>query len=196
MWAYPVVFLAAMAVDLIPIFAPPAWTIIVFLLIKFQLNPWLALIFGVSGSTLGRYLFSLYIPKASDRLIKRHKKEELRFVGRKLSGNLWGTWIFVLLYTLLPLSTTALFTAAGLGRINPVYTIPPFFLGKFVSDAVMILTGRYIAANSTDLLHSLLAPKTLVSLALGIVIIGGLLFIDWFALLQHKKLRVKFRIWK
>jgi membrane protein YqaA with SNARE-associated domain len=196
MWVYPVVFLAAMAVDLIPVFAPPAWTVIVFLLIKFDLNPWVALIMGVCGSTLGRYLFSLYIPKVSDKLIKRHKNEELEFVGKKLSGSRWGTWIFVLIYTLLPLSTTALFTAAGLARIKPVYILPPFFVGKFASDAVMILTGRYLAENSGDLLHSLLAPKTLITVLLGVFALGGLLFVDWFALLKERKLKFKFKIWK
>jgi hypothetical protein len=38
MW-YPVVFLVSMGVDLIPIAAPPAWTLMVFFLVKFDLNP-------------------------------------------------------------------------------------------------------------------------------------------------------------
>ena len=50
-----------MAVDLIPIVAPPAWTLMAFLLVKYHLNPWLVLAVGVPGSALGRYLFSLYI---------------------------------------------------------------------------------------------------------------------------------------
>jgi hypothetical protein len=37
---YLLVFLAALAVDTIPVFAPPAWIVLVFLVIKFQLNPW------------------------------------------------------------------------------------------------------------------------------------------------------------
>src|SRR5689334_23326597 len=98
MWIYPVVFLASMGVDLIPVFAPPAWTIMVLLLVKFQLNPWAVLVLGVCGSTLGRYLFSLYIPKVSDRFIKARKNKELEFVGQKLGGTLWKTWVFVLIY--------------------------------------------------------------------------------------------------
>jgi membrane protein YqaA with SNARE-associated domain len=195
MWIYPMVFVAAMAVDLIPVFAPPAWTVIVFLLIKFHLNPWLALIMGVCGSTLGRYLFSLYVPKVSDKLIKRRKSEELEYVGKKLGETLWRSWIFVFVYTMLPLSTTALFTAAGLARINPLQTLPPFFIGKFISDAIMIMTGRYLA-NASGFLDSLLAPKTLISLLLGLFVLAGLLFIDWFALLREKKLRFRFKIWK
>jgi membrane protein YqaA with SNARE-associated domain len=195
MW-YPVVFLVSMGVDLIPIAAPPAWTLMVFFLVKFDLNPWLVLVCGVAGSTLGRYFFSLYIPKVSNRFINKRKNEELEFVGKKLGGSLWKTWVFVLIYTVTPLSTTALFTAAAMGRVNPLHTVPPFFIGKFLSDALMVATGRYLAGNATDLVHGALNWKTIVAAGLGLVVIGGLLFIDWFALFCRKKLTLKFKIWK
>src|SRR6266705_6346642 len=111
---YLVVFLASLGVDLVPIVAPPAWTIMAFLLVKYELNPWLVLAVGVPGSALGRYLFSLYIPKFSDKVLAQRKKAELRYVGDKLDKRLWQTWTFVFLYTLSPLSTTALFTAAAM----------------------------------------------------------------------------------
>ena len=131
------VLFGAFAVDLIPVAAPPAWTIMVFFILKFHLNPWITLVLGVVGSTLGRYIFSLYIPKVSSKILKRSKEKELEFVGKKLAGSLWRTWTFVLVYTLTPLSTTALFTAAGMAKINPTRTLPPFFVGKFISDAIM-----------------------------------------------------------
>ena len=53
-WMYLVVFASALAVDLIPIIGPPAWTVMVLLLIKFNLNPWGVLAVGVPGSALGR----------------------------------------------------------------------------------------------------------------------------------------------
>ena len=124
MWLYLVVFLSALAVDLIPLFGPPAWTIMVFLLMKFDLNPWGVLAAGVPGSALGRFLLSLYIPKISSKFLKRRKNEELEFVGKKLAPNNWRTWLFVFVYTLMPLPTTALFTAAGLAKVKPTLTWP------------------------------------------------------------------------
>jgi hypothetical protein len=47
MWPYLLVFFAALAVDTIPVFAPPAWILLVVLLVKFKLNPWLTVIIGV-----------------------------------------------------------------------------------------------------------------------------------------------------
>ena len=196
MWMYLAVFAAALAVDLIPVFAPPAWTAMVFFLVKFDLNPWGVLVAGVIGSTLGRYLFSLYIPKVSAKIIKRQKNEELEFVGKKLGDTLWKTWLFVFIYTITPLSTTALFTAAAMAKVKPLHLIPPFFCGKFISDAIMILAGQRAAMNLKDLIHGTFSPKGIISLVLGLGIVFAFLFVDWRELLQRKKLKFKFRIWK
>jgi len=196
MGLYLVVFLSALTVDSIPLIAPPAWTVAVFLLVKFHLNPWSVVPLCVSGSTIGRYLTSLYMPRFAGLFIKRHKTDELEFLGKKLSQNLWQSWLFVFIYSVTPLSTTALFTAAGVAKVKPSHTVPPFFCGKFVSDAVMIFTGLYAAANFKDLVHGSYSPKAIVTLVVGGVVIGGFLFLDWRALLQKKKFRFNFRIWK
>jgi membrane protein DedA with SNARE-associated domain len=193
---YLVVFLASLAVDLIPVIGPPAWTAMVFLLVKYDLNPWIVLAVGVPGSTLGRYLLSLYIPKVSERLIKRHKNEELQFVGRKLNQKLWRSWVFVFTYSLLPLSTTALFTAAGIARVQPLQIIPPFFVGKFICDAVMLYAGRYATMNADELVHGAFSAKSLITAGVGLLILGLLLFLDWRVLLQRRKIAFNFRIWR
>ena len=193
---YGVVFLAALAVDAIPLLAPPAWTIAVFLLVKFRLNPFIVLLFCASGSTLGRYLMSLYIPRFAGLFIKRHKRDDLEFMGKKLSQSLWQSWLFVFIYSVTPLSTTALFTAAGVAKVKPLHTVPPFFCGKFLSDAVMIFSGLYAAANYKNLEHGSSSPKEIVALVVGCVVLAGFLFLDWRALLQRKKFTFNFRIWK
>lgn len=193
---YLVVFLASLGVDLIPVVAPPAWTLMAFLLVKYHLNPWGVLAAGVPGSALGRYFFSLYIPKVSDKLVARRKKEELTYVGERLDKTLWRTWTFILLYTLTPLSTTALFTAAGMTKISPWHVVPPFFIGKFISDAAMIAAGRYAAEDVTDLLHGVFSVKTLVIGGVTLVVTAGFLFIDWHSLLVKKKLAFNFKIWR
>ena len=81
-------FLAALVTDLIPVVGPPVWTVMVFMLVKFDLNPWLVLAVGVPGSVLGRYLLSLYVPKLLGKVIKQTKRDELEYVGGKLKGSL------------------------------------------------------------------------------------------------------------
>jgi len=193
---YLLVFVGSLGVDLIPIMAPPAWTVMAFCIVKYKLNPWVVLMIGVPASALGRYLFSLYIPKFSDRVLAKRKKEELKYVGRKLRGKLWQTWVFVLGYTLSPLSTTALFTAAGMTRVPVWHLIPPFFVGKFVSDALMIKAGQFAAGNIKGMLHGVFSAKSILIAAATVVITGAFLFIDWHALLVKRSLRFNFSVFK
>ena len=196
MWPYVAMFFAALATDLIPVVGPPVWTVMVFMLVKFDLNPWLVLAVGVPGSVLGRYGLSLYVPRFFGKVIKQTKTEEMKFVGRKLKGSLWQSWAFVLLYSLMPLSTTALFSAAGLARIKPIQILPPFFVGKFTSDAVMLFTGRHAIQDSVDLISGTFSLKGIVTIVFGLVILAAFLFLDWRVLLEKKKLRLNFSIWK
>jgi membrane protein DedA with SNARE-associated domain len=139
---------------------------------------------------------SLYIPRFAGLFIKRHKTDELAFLGKKLSESLWQSWLFVFIYSVTPLSTTALFAAAGVGKVKPSHTVPPYFCGKFLSNAVMIFTGLYAAANFKGLVHGTYSPKAIAALFLGCAVLAGFLFLDWRALLQRKKFTFNFRIWK
>src|SRR4051812_10856274 len=96
---------------------------------------------------------SCYISKFSVKVLKPRKNDDLDFLGKKLGQKLWRSWLFVFIYTLMPLPTTPLFTAAGVAKVKPISIVPPFFCGKFISDAVMLLTGRYAVTNMGDLVH-------------------------------------------
>jgi len=193
---YLLVFFGSLGVDLIPIMAPPAWTVMAFAIMKYQLNPWVVLAIGVPASALGRYLFSLYIPKFSDKVLARKKKQELNYVGKKLRGRMWQTWVFVLGYTLSPLSTTALFTAAGMSKVPVWHLLPPFLVGKFVSDAMMVKAGEYAAGNLKDMLHGVFSAKSLLIAAITLVLTAAFLFVDWHDLLVEKKLSFNFSVFK
>jgi len=194
MWMYVLVFVAALAVDSIPVFAPPAWTVLVVLLLLFHLNPWLVVIVGVTGSTLGRYILSIYIPKVSSALVTRREDENLRYVGSKVTKAPFAAATFVFLYTLTPLSTTALFTAVGIARVNPWHILPPFFCGRLVTDGVMVYTGKYAAGNASDSLHGQISWKSLLIVIAGLFVISVFLFVDWRCLLEKRRLRLHFKI--
>jgi len=189
-------FLIGVVVDSIPIFAPPAWSVLVILIISFDADPWVVVVFGVLGSTLGRYILSRYIPHVSGRVLNRCGGKNLEYVGQRLNQGYWKTTLFVFLYTLTPLSTTALFTAAGIARAQLLYILPPFAAGKLISDAIMIVTGKLAAGDIREMFHGNFQPQTFVMLVVGIVLVGAVLFIDWQALLEKKKLMFSWRIWK
>lgn len=196
MWAYLAIFAITVFCDSLPVIGLPAWMVMVLFWSRYDLNVWLVLLVGVTGSTLGRFLFSLYAPRVSERFLKRRKTEELAFVGRKLEGSLCRSWLFVFVYALTPLSTTALFLAVGLGRVHVRQIVPPFFAGKFVIDAVMIHVGRYAVQSVGDLLHGTVSWKGLGTTTAGLALVALLLFIDWRCLLEQRKLRFGFQILK
>src|SRR5687768_9599052 len=193
---YLALFLSAVAIDSVPLITPPGWTAMVFLMLKYDLNPWIVIPVGVAGSTIGRQLFSLYVTKLSDRFIKRRKREELEFVGSKLGQKLWPAWLFVFLYALTPMSTTALFTAAGMAKIGPLRTLPPFFCGKLINNGVVVFAAKYGAASLQDVMQGTFSLKSILFIAFGLVAIGGVLFVDWRAWLERKQFKLNFKIWK
>lgn len=196
MWPYFLVFLATLAVDTIPIFAPPAWMVLVVLVVTFKLNPWLVIVIGVTGSTLGRYILTRYIPRISSSLVNRREDENLRYIGSKFGKAKWSSALFVFLYTLTPLSTTALFTGVAAARVTPWHILPPFFVGRLITDGVMVFSGKYATANISELFRGQASWKTLIILIAGLVVIGAFLFVDWRSLLEKRKLRFRFKILK
>ncbi|MDR3679846.1 MAG: hypothetical protein P4L41_07760 [Flavipsychrobacter sp.] len=182
--------------DLLPFFGLPAWTVMVFFQMRYSLNVWWVITVGVLGSTCGRYILSKYIPYLSQKLINIQKNEDIRFIGEKLGDKGWRVQLFVLLYTLMPLPSTPLFTAAGMARVKTIRILPAFLVGKFTSDMAMVLTGEYAANNVENLAMGFLSWKSISGSILGIIILFTFLFIDWRRLLQQKKFSLNFHIWK
>ena len=69
-WKYVLVFFGAFLFDVVPFPFPPAFTIMVFLQIVFDLNIWMVIIVGVAGSIFGRYVLTLYIPIIASKIFK------------------------------------------------------------------------------------------------------------------------------
>src|SRR5580698_2542770 len=195
MW-YLVIFFSTLILDFIPVFAPPAWVIMVFLLVRFHLNPWIIVPVGASGSTLGKYLMMLCVPRFSKIFIKRTKHEELQYVGKKLTRTLWHSWLFVFLFAVSPLPDVVLFTAASIAKVKPFRILPPFFFGKLVTLTVLLFVGRYTIASFANHAPGTFPWKGIVTIILGIALFVSLLFIDGRALLQKKEFNFNFKIWK
>jgi membrane protein YqaA with SNARE-associated domain len=195
-WPYLLVFLGAFLFDVVPFPFPPAFTIMVFLQIYFGLNIWAVIFIGVAGSILGRYVLTLYIPYIAGNLFKPDKNEDVHYLGKVLNHKGWKSQLVIVAYSLLPLPTTPLFVAAGMAKMRPLYIIPAFFVGKFVSDALLVNLGKYGAENTHKLLHEAMSWQSFFSIAIGLFLVSCLLFIDWRSLIQRREFKLNFRIWK
>ena len=195
-WQYALVFLGALLFDLAPFPFPPAFTIMMFLQIIFELNVWLVIVIGVAGSVLGRYTLLLYAPFIANRYLNLSKNKDIQFLGEKMEENKWKGQMIVLAYSLLPLPTTPLFLGAGISKIKARYIIPAFLIGKFTSDTIALHLGKYAAENTGSIIENLFSWKSIASLVLGLLMLFALFFVDWRTLIQQKKLVVNFKILK
>jgi membrane protein DedA with SNARE-associated domain len=195
-WKYVFVFLGAFLFDVVPFPFPPAFTVMVFMQIMFDLNIWLVITVGVAGSILGRYILTLYIPVIAGKIFKPSKNEDVQYLGKILKNKGWKSQLVIIAYSLLPLPTTPLFVAAGMANLRPIYIIPAFFVGKFTSDTVLVYMGKYGTENIDQVLRGAISWQSITSLFIGLFLICSLLFIDWRTLVQTKQFRFNFRIWK
>jgi membrane protein YqaA with SNARE-associated domain len=195
-WEYLLVFAGAFLFDVVPFPFPPAFTIMVFFQIMFGLNIWPVIVIGVAGSIFGRYVLTLYIPLLAGKIFKPSKNEDVQFLGEKMKEKGWKGQLAIVAYSLLPLPTTPLFLASGMARINAVYIIPAFFIGKFTSDAITVHLGDYAAAYAGNIMSGNLSWSSMISLLLGLILVCVVLFIDWRSLIQKKKFLLNFMIWK
>jgi membrane protein DedA with SNARE-associated domain len=196
MWHYVLVFLGAMFVDIVPIPLPPAFTVMIFLQIKFNLDVWIVIAVGVIGSIVGRYILTMYIPYVSDKIFKKSKNDDVQLLGTKMKAKKLKAQTFIMIYSLMPLPTTPLFLAGGMAKMKPMYMIPPFIVGKVISDTIAVLSGKFAAENTTMLVHGIISFKSITGLVIGLLLVFAILFIDWRTMFMEKRLKLKFNIWK
>jgi uncharacterized membrane protein YdjX (TVP38/TMEM64 family) len=195
-WQYLIIFMGAMLMDITPLPLPPAFTVMIIFQLVFGLPVWPVIVAGVAGSIIGRAVLSMYIPSISHRIFNEKENDDIRFLGNKLKNNGWRSQAFILFYTLMPLPSTPLFIAGGMARMRVKQIIPAFCLGKVTSDTIAVMAGKFASTNTTEILSGLVSVKSLIGLAIGLFFIAALLFVDWRSLLQEKKLRVQFNIWR
>lgn len=193
-WHYLLVFLGAVLFDIVPFPFAPAFTIMVFLQILFNLNVWAVIVIGVAGSVLGRYILLLYAPLLANKYLKASRNEDIKFLGDKMNENKWKGVLVVLAYSLLPLPTTPLFLGGGISKIKPIYIIIPFLIGKFTSDTIALHLGKFAAENQQSIIDNIFSWQSIASFVLGFVMLFCLFFINWRALIQTKKLVFDFKI--
>lgn len=195
-WHYLLVFLGALLFDIVPFPFLPAFTIMMFLQLIYDLDVWWVIIIGVLGSVIGRYILLLYAPLIGNKYLKSSKNKDIQFLGDKMNENKWKGQLFILAYSLLPLPTTPLFLGAGISKLKPRYIIPAFIIGKFTSDTVALILGKYASENIESIIDKTFSWQSIASLILSVVLLFCLFFIDWRTLIQKKKLVFNFKIWK
>jgi hypothetical protein len=172
-----VIFLA----NLVPAFAPPTWSILVFFVLSKHPQPVALIAIGVVAAVSGRALLALAFRRFRHWLPKGYLAN-MEAAGLAITKTRGRSIAVLLLFLVSPLSSAQLFEAAGIMeklKLRPL--LIAFATGRCVSYSIYV-TGAYaIQATSLGALFEkyLTSPQAIaleVILVIGLVALGN---IDW-----------------
>jgi hypothetical protein len=181
MTAYLIAMLVVFVANAVPAFAPPTWTLLVFLEFNYELQPAALVLIGVVAATAGRALMATYM-RRSTRWMPRTYVTNMQSAAQYLTktrGRVFATFV---LFFISPLSSAQLFAAAGIMksvRLQPL--LLAFAAGRTLSYSSYV-TGAHLVKQSSVgdvVLETLKSPW---ALAVQLLMVAGVIALgmhDW-----------------
>ena len=178
---YLVVILVVFGVNLLPAFAPPTWSVLVYFALSQNLNEIALIALGVISATTARLLLAWIFRKNRARFPKSyvHNLENAATHVKRSKGHVAAIW---LLFFISPFSSAQLFEAAGL--IKEVALKPlglAFASGRVVTYSIYVYGTSAIAATSVGQIikDNMTSPLAIIVQILFIAGLIGLGTIKW-----------------
>ena len=135
MTEYVVLFLIVFGINLVPAFAPPTWSILVWYRLSTDVSAVPLVIIGATAAASGRYLLALAFRYFGHRLSARTRRN-LEAARDALERRKRNTIVALGLFAMSPIPSNALFEAAGLAGMRLAGFTAAFFAGRLVSYSV------------------------------------------------------------
>ena len=181
------VFAAVFAVNLLPAFGPPTWSVLVALRLGLGVAAVPLVCAGAVGAATGRWLLAHGAWKLRHRLSddRRASLEALRAaVEDRPAGAIAGLSLFALS----PVPSAQLFVAAGITGMRIAPLVLAFFSGRLVSYSLYV--GAADAARTSfgdSLVDSLRSPAGILLQLAMLAMLVALLKVDWRRLLGPRR---------
>jgi len=181
-------FAVVFAVNLMPAFGPPTWSIIVLYGLNTELPVPAIIVTGAAAAASGRFLlatgFSFLGSHVSDKT-----RRNLAAAREAFERNRKGGIAALALFALSPLPSAQLFEAAGLAGVRLVGFTLAFFAGRIVSYTIYAVTAQGVRNSSFGeaFAEGLTSP---VGIGLQLAMIAGLIAlarVDWEKVLRRSK---------
>ena len=161
--SYALVF----ALNLVPAFMPPTWSVLAFIAIAGGLPPYPLAIGGALAASSGRLALALASRRFGRPFLTPRQRSEVAWLGAWIDtrGRVAAP-LAMLIYSFGPIPSNQLFIAAGLCRAR----LAPFFLaflaGRLVSYPLWIAGAGVAVAELTDVLTGHLRSTSVILLEL------------------------------
>lgn len=167
--------------NLLPAFAPPTWTALVFFNFRYELNPILLILIGIISAVAGRAgLFELF--RNFRKVLPTGYLANMAKLGHYLEESKSRFFGLLALFFVSPLSSAQLFEAAALMnrmRLKPL--LLAFATGRLFSYSFYVFGSSQLKSTSIgqiiqEQITSPIAIVVQVLMILGVIVLGN---IDW-----------------
>jgi hypothetical protein len=168
---YLLAALVIFGMNALPAFAPPTWSILVFFVLKYELNPVGLIFLGILAASSGRWILALYFRKLRDRLPSGWVNNMENAGTHLRKSRKHATGLF-LLFFLSPLSSAQLFEAAGVMKNQPLKPLVAAFAAGRIITYTTYVTGAQVLSTSSlgDLIRQNMTSPTAIALQIAMVI--------------------------
>ena len=144
--AWAIVF----AINAVTLPLPPAWTVLASIRAYTQVALLPLTIGGSAAAALGRLLYAWQVKTFTHRLPADAQANAQALAAAAHSRLRWP-WLFVVIYSFLPISSDAVFTAVGMGALPVHSTVVAFFLARSIFNTLMVVAAGPVVSNLADL---------------------------------------------
>lgn len=140
-----IVFATVFALNVAPAFAPPTWSVVSYIAVRYRLNIVALAVFAAVAATLGRLVLAkLSSVILRQRFLSDDTKKNIDVVKSRLEQNQKLSFSIFLFYAFSPLPSNHLFIAYGLTELKLRLISVPFFIGRVVSYAFWAFTASSV----------------------------------------------------
>jgi hypothetical protein len=189
--AYLLAFGIVAAMTVTPVPLPPSWLVLAYLAVELDASAPGVVVAGALGAAAGRAGLAAWTRALGPRLMPRSARANVDYLAERLRGQRTMLGVAAVL-AVSPPPAGALYTAAGLLRINLLLVAASCFAGRLVTYGLGVWLASAAADELADRLRDAAAPWTI---ALGLAAVAALLWllaaIDWRVLLERRRLRLR-----
>jgi uncharacterized membrane protein YdjX (TVP38/TMEM64 family) len=183
------VFAVVFAVNLLPAFGPPTWSVLVALRLGLDVAAVPLVAAGALGAASGRWVLARGAWRLRGRLSEQ-RRASLEALRTAVVDRPAGAVAGLMLFALSPVPSAQLFVAAGLTgtRLGPL--VLAFFSGRLVSYSLYV--GAAAAAGASlggSLLDGMRSPGGIALQVAMLAMLVALMRVDWVRVLARRRRR-------
>ena len=170
--------------NLMPIMAPPTWSVLAYYVITHNIHTYEAVIVGAIAAASGRLLLAVLTGKVG-RFLPQKIRDNLFDAGIVIESQREKKWATIALFIVSPLPSAQLFEAAGLMRVNLAKLTLAFFSGRIITYSIYASGASSLKSTSLGetLREAFTSPYAWIFQLISIGLLVLIAKIDWKKLL-------------